>query len=490
MTDVLEGGEVRIGGKVVYAPFAKQLAYHNSPAPFRLFGGSKGCGKSKCVRWDHYLASLAVPKLKSLILRRKLVELQRSHLRFVPEEAQQIGAVWKPSDVGAGVLYFPNGALIEFGHCQHEPDVDQYLSAEYDRMSFDEIVTFTLFQYLMITSCCRTTIPGLSVSVGGASNPGGANAQWVKARWIDKYVDAEEDPDYRPEDYAYIPALPTDNPHLDWTQYMRMLNRLPPELRRAYRDGDWDIFVGQFFPEFRKAPRPDAHGVLQQPHVVEFPYAPKDWPRYRGLDWGYGSEGACLWVVQHPDGYLEVEEEYIFNGKHRDKQIAREVAAEIVRRTAARGIKVARTYADPSMDEQRGHESAETYLDTFKKHGVPCVKADNDCINGWARVRAWLRNRPDGWPFLRVHPRCSYLIRTFSAVVADAVEQETLEKHSDDHALDALRYVINGRPQAPGTPSPMSCPVGTAGWLKQQLAAGTGRAVLGVDAVRRRAYGY
>ncbi|HEX3058093.1 MAG TPA: hypothetical protein VHP62_01955 [Usitatibacter sp.] len=490
-TGFLEGGEVRINGKVVYQPFAKQVAYHNSPALYPLYGGSKGCGKSKALRWDHYLPSLAVPGMKSLILRRKLVDLQRSHLRFVPEEAQLVGARWVPSDVGAGVLYFPNKALIEFGHCQHEQDIEQYLSAEYDRESFDEIVTFTEYQYLMIGSCCRTTIPGLIPRIGGATNPGGKAALWVKRRWITKDLTVDDDEDYRPEDYHYVPALPTDNPHLNWAQYMRQLNRLPPEMRRAYRDGDWDIFIGQFFPEFRRNPRPDKDGVLQPAHVREFDYAPKDWPRYGGLDWGYSSEGAYLWVVQHPDGFLEVEDEYIFNGPRRDKQIAKEVAQEIVRRNVARGIRVRRTYADPSMDEKRGHETHESYFDTFRKHGVPLERGDNDRVQGLARMRAWLRNRPDGQPFLRVHPRCTYLIRTFGEVVMDEQEPEDMDSDGPDHALDALRYVVAARPQAPGAPAPVAYPAGSAGALKQQImAAEHGRRVLGSESVRRRPYAY
>jgi phage terminase large subunit len=483
-------GEVRIGGTVVYAPFPKQLAYHNATAPYPLYGGSKGCGKSKALRWDHYLPSLAVPGMKSLILRRKLVDLQRSHLRFVPEEAQRMGATWKPSDVGAGVLYFPNKALIEFGHCQHEQDVEQYLSAEYDRQSFDELVTFTEWQYLMISSCCRTTIPGLSPRVGGATNPGGKAARWVKRRWIDKDLTDEDDEDYRPEDYAYVPALPTENPYLNWTQYMRQLNRLPPEMRRAYRDGDWDLFIGQYFPEFRRTARPDADGHLQPAHVVDFPTAPRAWPRYGGLDWGYSSEGVYLWVVPHPDGCLEVEDEFVFNGPRRDKMIAKEVAQEIVRRSAARGIAVRRTYADPSMGETRGHETHETYLDTFKKHGVPCEKAENDRIHGWARLRAWLRPRPDGQPFLRIHPRCTYLTRTFGEVVMDEQQPEDLDSDGPDHALDALRYVVAARPQAPGAPGHVTPPPGSVGALTQQLAIGQGPRVLGAQAVRRRPYAY
>lgn len=489
-------GKVVIGGRVVYEPFAKQLAYHNSQAPYRLYGGSKGCGKSVAIRWDHYLPSLIVPNLHSLILRRKLKELERSHLRFVAAEAEQMSADggkvrWVPSDVGAGVLYFPNGSLIEFGHCQHETDVEQYLSAQYARISFDELVTFTEYQYLTIGSCCRTTIPGLVPSTGGATNPGGSAAAWVKRRWIDKDVTDEEDPDYRAEDYEYVRALPTDNPHLNWAQYMKMLNRLPPELRRAYRDGDWDIFIGQFFPEFRKTDRPGPDGTMQPAHVVEFPDAPKDWPRYCGLDWGYNSEGVCLWVVHHPDGTLDVEDEFVFNGKQRDKLIARQVAEEITRRNSTRKITVRRTYADPSMGEQRGHESAETYLDTFRKHGVPCEPADNDRVNGWARLRAWLRPMPDGRPFLRIHPRCRYLVRTFGEMVMDEQKPEDLDSDSADHAMDALRYVVAGRPAAPGAPQVVDYPPGSVGAMKAAVLAQSGRSrVLGAGNVRLRKWAY
>lgn len=288
MTEGFISEAIRINGRVVYEPFSKQLAYHNSLAPYPLYGGSKGCGKSKALRWDHYLPSLQVPRLKSLILRRKLKELERSHLRFVPEEAQWIGADWKPSDVGAGVLYFPNGSLIEFGHCQHETDVDQYLSAEYDRMSFDEIITFSQTQYLMISSCVRTTIPGLVPRVGGATNPAGtASGYWVKRRWILKDLTEDEDEDYNPDEYEYIPALPTDNPHLDWKRYIKQLNRLPPGVREAYRDGSWDIFRDQFFAEFRAAR-----------HVRDFKPAPASVPRFgvpvrprRGARWSAASFG-------------------------------------------------------------------------------------------------------------------------------------------------------------------------------------------------------
>ncbi len=474
-------GAIVINGRTVYTPFAKQVAYHQSTARFPLYGGSKGCGKSQAIRWDHYMPSLAVPGFKSLILRRKLEELKRSHIRFCPLEAKLMGAEWRPSEVGAGVMRFPNGSLIEFGHCQHEEDVAQYLSAEYDRISFDELVTFTEYQYLMISSCCRTKIPGVIPRVGGATNPGGPESLWVKRRWIDKDVSEDEDPDYHPDEYEYIPALPHDNPYLNWPEYERMLNRLPPELRRAYKEGDWNVFLGQFFPEFRRPL-----------HVVEFTPQPTAYARYAGIDWGYQSEGVCLTACLTPDGYLDIEDEYVFNGPRRDKQIAREVAAEIVRRRARLGIEVRRTFADPSMGEQRGHESGETMMQTFQRHGVALTKGDNDRLNGWARIRAWLRPRPDnGLPFLRIHPRCAYLIRTFAGVTMDEDRPEDLDTDGPDHALDALRMLVMGRPAPASDPVHVSYPPGTVGYLKQQiLSHDVHRRVLGSGNVRKRKYAY
>src|SRR5688500_1940344 len=108
-------------GEVIYDPFEKQVQYHSSRARYRLFGGSKGCGKSLAVRWDHHLFHLAIPRSQGLITRRKLTELQRSHIRELPREIQALGGEasgfrWKPSGVGAGVLHYPNGSLLEFGH--------------------------------------------------------------------------------------------------------------------------------------------------------------------------------------------------------------------------------------------------------------------------------------------------------------------------------------------------------------------------------------
>jgi hypothetical protein len=442
-----------VNGVTVYEPFAKQVRYHQSTAPNRLFGGSKGSGKSKAIRFDHYIPSFVVPGMKSLILRRMKLELQRSHLRFVPKEAQQLGLplkALKRNEAGAAVLYFPNGSLIEFGHCHDENSIEQYLSAEYDRISFDEMVTFSEDMFLSISTSCRTTIPGLIPTVGGGTNPVTKRAHggyWVKRRWILQDITLEEDETYDPNDYEYIAALPKDNPYLNWKDYERKLSRLPPSLRAAYRDGDWDASEDGFFSEFRKVDKPPLDdGLPRRAHVIDFPHFTNATPRVCGIDWGYMTdEGVCLWGVLADDGHLYIDDEFVFNGKHRERYIAKEIAERIVKRNRDAAWTVRRTFADPKMGERTGHESVETVMSTFGKHGVTCTPGERDRENGWARLRAWLRNHPDGTPFLRVsRERCPFLIRSFGEASVDDHNDHDLDTDGPDHALDALRFLVSG----------------------------------------------
>lgn len=508
---------VIVNGVTVYKPLPKQRLYHESPAPYPLFGGSKGCGKSKALRFDCYIPCLQVPKMKCLILRRMKKEMQRSHLRFVPEEAQALGAIFKPNEIGAGVVHFPSTkALVEFGHCTHENDIEQYLSAEYDRIEIDEIVTFTEDMYLAISTCARTTIPNLDPRVGGGTNPTTGKKHigyWAKRRWILKDVTLDEDEDYNPDDYEYIPALPTDNPYLNQEKYRRQLNRLRPSMRAAYRDGDWDASEDGFFSEFRKLDKPPLcpdcdealqegycvkccarkDGVPRKAHVVEFPWFPPAVPRHCGFDWGYMTdEGVNLWAVYADDGHLYIEDEFVFNGTHRERYVVKEIAQQLAAKNHQRRLEIRRIYCDPKMDAAEGHESVETKLDTFRKHvKASCERGERDRENGWARLRAWLRNHPDGTPFLKVHPRCKNLIRALGEASVDEHNDEDCDTHGFDHPIDALRFLVASRAAPIGEAQPQDFPAGSVGALaRQAIAMQNQQQKLGHDNVRRGSYGY
>jgi phage terminase large subunit len=457
-------------GNVVYDPFDKQVAYHQSQARYRLFGGSKGCGKSKAIRFDHHLFHIAVPGSRGLITRRLLTELKRSHLRDLPEEIQALGGKasgfeWRPSEVGAGVLFYPNGSTLEFGHLQHDESVETYLSAAYERISQDELVTYPELTHLKLCSCLRTKIPGVIPQFGAATNPGGKWGRWVHRRWISRDVTREEDEVYDVKDYHYIPALPKDNPHLNWVEYNRELSRLPPALRAAYRDGSWDVFEGQFFPEFQRATHVLSEAEAERTYRLDRAY-----PREAALQWGYKRPGGLLWLVLAPDGTLIVEDELVFNGPRADKQVASEVAKAALGRVQDHGWTVRKWLANPQMGEQRGADGGETHLETVRRAGVPVRAADDDRINGWGRLRAWLRVNPaTGQPFLRIHPRCVQLLRALGDVVEDEADEDDLDDEGPDTLPNALRYAVMGRP-SPSVERPgVTYAPNTVGALKQQL---------------------
>lgn len=164
-------------------------------------------------------------------------------------------------------FFHANGehSVLQFGHCEDDSTVAKYLSTEYDAIYFDEASTFEERHYLWIASRARGTKPGVKAIVRCFSNPGGIGALWLKRRYIDKDITLEEDEAYDPKEYDFIQSLLTDNPYLGEDYRKRLLALPSPALRRAYLYGEWDIFDGQEFEEWRQW-----HPELDREwHVVE-----------------------------------------------------------------------------------------------------------------------------------------------------------------------------------------------------------------------------
>ncbi|MFN0314734.1 MAG: terminase large subunit domain-containing protein [Burkholderiales bacterium] len=236
--------------KWLFCPVPKQVEFFEATrrAQRVLYGGPAGPGKSHGLRWGLYRDALRIPNLNCLLLRRTFKELDQTHLRDMSREVEPVlGGRYLSGDK---VAKFPNGSVIQAGHCESEVDAMQYLSTEYDRIVFDELVTFPMGVALEIMSRARTSKEAV-IAAGGAqvwagSNPGGRGALWVKSFFIDKVVDPEQFPNYNPAGYAYVHASFDDNPYMD-PRYRQTLEELPPVRRRQLLYGDWAAFDGQFF---------------------------------------------------------------------------------------------------------------------------------------------------------------------------------------------------------------------------------------------------
>jgi phage terminase large subunit len=414
-------------------------------ATYILIGGAAGGTKSRGLREIGHQEALKHPNFRVLLLRRTYKELDQTHLRDVELEAPQMGADAVPS---AKVVRYPNGSVMQFGHCETAADAANYLSAEYDLIIFDELVTFEETMFLLISSRARSTKPGVRPRILAGTNPGGPQSHWVRMRFIDKNVDLEQYPDYRPEEWLFIPSKLEDNPYLD-QQYERKLLSLPPELRKAYRDGDWDIFPGQYFPEWRRKTHVSHDANGDEAHVDY----PADMARVLSVDWGFVKPGVCGWWVQDPEGRLYREDEYVFT-----RTTAFEVGKEIGLRCKARGLQRLKYLVfDTAMEipnNDTGESTIASLMRGIRSVGVSIAhrQADKDRLNGWQRLRHWFRMAPDGKPWMMSSPHCTYFNRTIPSLVSDANKPEDVDTDGEDHAGDDARYMAMSMP-LPGSTS-------------------------------------
>jgi hypothetical protein len=392
--------------EVFYEPHPQQLKFHTDPAPYRLFGGAAGGGKSHAIRMEAYMRCLQIPGYRVLLLRRVLPELKSTHLRELPMELTKLlglGQRGSPSfkDVYRATDYtvtWPNGSILQFGSCDNDDSVTKYLSTEYDAAYFDELTTFPLSMYRMIESRVGRRV-GMPWTIAAGTNPVGIGAAWVKALFVTKDPDPDEAPNYKPEQYAYIPARVEDNPSLS-PDYAEKLENLPSEaLRRAYRYGSWEFLEGQFFSQFRSHKGGEPwHVLLDPPKVAGLDIRDVTWlDWFRAIDWAVTDKTVVGWYAALPNGRVVKVYERVWKDFISAFDLAKEILAFSRKHIKGR---VRYTMLDPKCFTREG-AMGESVAEALAKGGVSCLKADNEREMGWHQVQSWLSHThpDDGKPW-------------------------------------------------------------------------------------------
>lgn len=413
--------------KYMGTPNPRQKEFFAAKVRFVAYGGARGGGKSWAVRKKAMLLALRYPGIRMLLARRTLGEVWDNHI--LPLQ-QDLAGIARYRDAEKAFL-FANGSRLKFGYCDSERDVLQYQGQEYDVIFLDEATQFTEFQFFTLTACLRGT-GNCPRRMYLTCNPGGVGHGWVKRLFIDR--------DYRPgeraADYRFIPARVYDNSALVQQDpgYVQMLENLPEDLRRAWLEGDWNAFAGQYFKEWRR----DVH--VLRPFAI-----PAHWRRYAALDYGLDML-AALFIAVAPDGCA-----YVYREVYRPGLIGSQAAEAL--RAAAGGEEIYAWLAPPDLWNRR-NDTGRSIAEIFAAGGVPLARAQNDRVSGWMDLHEWLRpyETEDGTAAgLRVFETCVNLIRTLPQLQCDPHRSNdtATEPHELTHAPDALRYFVAGRPFAP-----------------------------------------
>lgn len=397
------------------------------------------------MRVKSILMCFEYPGIKVLILRKTYAELINNHIN----EMRGMLAGIASYNSSEKVFRFPNGSFIKFGYCANDGDLDQYQGAEYDVVFFDEAGQFQEMWIRKITASVRGA-NDMPKRLYYTLNPGGPSHGYFKRLFIDRNFNEHE----IPEDYTFIQSRVYDNLALMKSQpdYIQQLKALPGKLREAWLDGNWNMFVGQYFEEF--VDNPEHYDDWQWTHVIN-PFEPnRAWGDiYRSYDEGYNVPFSVQWFVVSPDGVLfMIMELYGCTDQPNegvkwtnDEIFAR--VAEIERTHPWFKGRTIRGVADPSC--WAGGDRGISSMDMAARYGLHFKKADNARIPGWMQVRYRMQFDRNGYSRLYVFKTCKALIRTIQLQMFDDKKPDDLDTTLEDHAVDSLRYMCMSRPITP-----------------------------------------
>lgn len=392
-----------------------------------LYGGAKGGGKSHILRWA--------------LVRKLLQYAARGHRGvrvglfcedYPSLKDRQITKIqhefptWLGTLAGSNIEGMSFRLKPQFGEgiiaLRNLNDVSKYASSEFAVAAVDELTKNKREIFDQFRSIVRW--PGIDdTGFWGGTNPGEVGHLWVKKLWVDRNFGLE---DPNKDQFKFIRSLPTDNPH-NSSAYLAELKSLPERLRKAYLEGNWDIFEGQYFTEWDK----------EHHTVVPFPI-PQSFKRFRAYDHGRFAPACCKWYALDYDGRVWVYKELYVKGLDVDQ-----IGAEINRMSMGETYEY--SVADPAIFSNIGFTDkygGQTIAESFARQGILFVPASNRRIDGWNLMHQYLRWDEHTPPKMLYFNTCFDSVRTIPALVHDDTHPEDLDTDGEDHAADVDRYFL------------------------------------------------
>ena len=362
-------------------PNPRQIEFFKARARFIAYGGARGGGKSWAVRKKAAGLALSYPGAGILIVRRTFPELRENHI--LPMTADLAGiARYRDADKilhvprrqphrirllqqrerraaipGAGVRRYFYGR----GHAVHGVPVHHADGMPARRQRLPKAVLSDLQPRRRGARLGEAAVHRQAVQKDGAIPK---TMCLSPANVYDNHALMEHDPDY-----------------------VRMLENLPEEQRRAWLDWDSGTFS-----------RASISRNLTAMCMCAGRYGiPAHWRRYVTLDYGMDML-AALWVAVDEQGRAVVYRE-LYEG--RDNGKGENGQGHIISAAARRllevngGDEVQAWLAPPDLWNRR-QDTGKSAAELFLENGVPLTKTGNSRVAGWLAVREFLAPGPGG----------------------------------------------------------------------------------------------
>lgn len=223
--------------------------------------------------------------------------------------------------------------------------------------------------------------------------------------------------------YFNVHCKTLDNPHIPGDEVEQARKQLPPKYFKRDYEASLDAFQGQVYDDF------DRHT-----HLIPSGSPPPAFERVEaGADFGFTNPATLIVGGITHDGDILVLDEIYQSGL---------LPAEFIERIQekARAWNIRTIHADPEDP---------SYINQINAAGITTLPAHNDVLAGIRQVASLLHAKDaSGNPKLRISNRCKNLLSEIATYRwKEDREGRSVDRpapNQDDHACDALRYLIVG----------------------------------------------
>ncbi len=447
--------------RIAWQPQPRQAVALGCPAFEMGFGGSKGGGKTD------FLVASPIPQiqlahqmwLETGQQQRGRAIVFRKNIKNLTDIMVRMKELYPLLDPTMGIggwnkierkWTFTSGYTVECQHLNNPDDHEGYNGQEITALLIDqaEEIAEEVIDYLIMQ--VRSGNPRMRelLMVRYTANPGGPHGAWFKKRFIQGCkpygtikTEAIKLKDGRIKNVtrAFIESKLADNKYLNEDgQYEANIRRLPPHMQQMFLDGNWDVVVGAKF----------SHVWDSSVHVIPSFSVPGSWQLKMGTDWG-STNPACTVVGARDPASGAI---YIIDELYTPGLTGRTYGEKLLKKFDFQKWSSARRWTPTDLymliDRQArastgGDGKWSNAAAGIASCGFRLFDANKDRPARIEQTLERLLRGADGKPKLFIFgDRCPNLVRTLPLLMADPHDPEDIDTNGEDHAWDALSFLL------------------------------------------------
>lgn len=433
---------------LTYEPLAHQVEFHQTPQKPNLnengkpdgtlktsiigvFGGY-GSAKSRATLQEIFLRALNNAGGTGLLTAPTLLQLKRTTMKTLFQEIIPPPLI-RSFNKAEGELQLENGFTF---YLIPSDDEEKLRSLNAGLVHIEEAsgISRSIYDQILTRMRDHATHDKLILV---CSNP---DLGWIKQVFYDnekrKDVKHPEHSQYNPQIKTYI-WKSNQNPHLPKDFITSISANKPDWWIKRYVDGSFDHAEGMVYPQVNET-------IIKAHHISD------KWERAVSLDHGLRNPTAVLVAaIDEQKGEVHIFKEY-----YEPNRLVPEHAKHIKQMLEDQKVTAGNTrfmVIDPSARNKTDPINGKSVQALYQEYGLYFQPANNNIEAGILKVNSYIERGK-----LKIHDTCPNLIRELQNYKFPELTTESQERNlkespikANDHAADALRYLLMRLPDDP-----------------------------------------